>query len=114
MKKKGERAVIMKLINNHNEFDSSKTESDLMKEVIFKLCIGEIPFTSAAKPVTLDYKDREILLLSKGAKVGSIPFEIIYFDIKRKQLEVKDYHKAILSLIEEEINKISSENEVIV
>ncbi len=104
----------MNLLNNHNEIDSSKTESDLMKEVIFKLCIGEIPFTSTARPVTLDYKDREILLLSKGTKVGSIPFEIIYFDIKRKQLEVKDYHKAIVSLIEEEMCKVSFENTVTV
>lgn len=93
--------------NIHSESDNHKNEVDQIKEVIFKLCIGEIPFTSRTKPVTLDYKNREILLLTKDGTVGSIPFEIIYFDIKRRQLEVKDYAFAISELIEEEICKLS-------
>lgn len=96
----------MNFMDNLSVSDGYKDEADLMKEVIFKLCIGDIPFTSTAQPITLDYKNREILLLSKGEMLGSIPFEIIYFDIKRKQLEVKDYAEAILMLIEEEIGKL--------
>ncbi|SHO45013.1 hypothetical protein SAMN02745217_00798 [Anaerocolumna xylanovorans DSM 12503] len=99
--------IYMNFTNNHGESDSFKDEVDLIKEVIFQLCIGEIPFTSSTKPITLDYQNREVILLSKGETVGSIPFEIIYFDIKRKQLEVKDYAEAILKIIEEEIGKLA-------
>lgn len=93
--------------NIHGESNSHKDEFGQIKETIFKLCIGEIPFTSTTKPITLDYKNREVLLLSEGETVGTIPFEIIYFDIKRKQLEAKDYAIAIAELIDEEIKKLS-------
>lgn len=104
----------MNFMNNHGESDSHKDEADLIKEIIFKLCIGEIPITSNVKPITLDYKNREVLLLLKGEMVGSIPFEIIYFDIKRKQLEITGYAEAIVRLIEEEIDKLSFGDVVII
>ncbi len=86
--------------HHNNEFEH-------IKETIYKLCIGDIPLTSINKPVTLDYKNREVLLLIEGQLLGSVPFEIIYFEIKRRQLDVKDYAQAITDLIREEISKLT-------
>lgn len=107
MKKKEERVNKMNFTHISGVTEHHKDECEQIKEIIFKLCIGEIPFTSVDKPVTLDYKNREVLLLIEGELLGSVPFEIIYFDIKRRQLEVNQYAHAIAELIREEIGKLA-------
>ena len=107
MKKKEERVNKMNFTHTSGASEHHNNEFEHIKETIFKLCIGDIPFTSVDKPVTLDYKNREVLLLIDGEVLGSVPFEIIYFDIKRKQLDVKDYAHAICELISEEISKLT-------
>jgi hypothetical protein len=95
----------MGLDNLSNLPSDVQNDCAIIKNILLSMCEGKITFLANKYPVTMEYKNRELLILENNVVISSLPFEIIYFDLKKDHLDSSKYEEAILNLLDEEINK---------
>ncbi|BCJ94536.1 hypothetical protein acsn021_21050 [Anaerocolumna cellulosilytica] len=88
--------------------DNVQSDCNLIKDIILKLCNNTL-LTNSKVAVGIEYHNREILMTvtKEGKEVkGTIPFEILYFDIKKMHVEADNYEAAVASTICEEAERL--------
>ena len=92
--------------------DDIQRDCTTLKNIILTMCASELPIICKSHSLTMEYKNREILLKTRSQLIGSIPFEIIYFEIKRNHLSIDDSKEKIITIIEDEIIKQLNTNKI--
>lgn len=88
---------------------SADTQNDcaIIKNILLSMCEGKIPFQTNNYPITLEYLNRELIIIENQVVISKLPFEIIYFDLKKNHLDSSKYEEAIRDLLDEEIDKVT-------
>lgn len=88
--------------------DNVQSDCNMIKDIVLKLCNNKL-LTNSKASINMEYCNREVLLTieNEGEKIkGTIPFEILYFDIKKMHIEADDYETAVTSFICEEAERL--------
>jgi hypothetical protein len=97
----------MGLENLSNLSEDIQTDCTIIKNILIDMCEGKIPFLKNEYSITLEYLNRELIIKEDGEVINTLPFEIIYFDLRKNHLDTSKYEEAIRNLLNEEIDKIS-------
>jgi len=88
--------------------DNVQSDCNIIKDIILKLCNNKL-LTNSKAAVGIEYHNREILMTitKEGKEVkGTIPFEILYFDIKKLHIEADNYETAVAKVLCEEAERL--------
>lgn len=112
MMKNDEKENFMELKNHCNISDDIQTDCSAIKNILLSMCEGKIPFRASAYPLSLEYSleysNRELVIRENNMVISKLPFEIIYFDIKKSHLDPSGYEEAIRNILIEEIERTVS------
>lgn len=109
MEKNDESEDFVVLKNCCNISNDIQTDCAVIKNILLSICEGKISFLKEAYPLTLEYRNRELIMKENDMVISKLPFEIIYFDIKKNHLDTLKYEEAIKKLLSEEVEKAISQ-----
>lgn len=95
----------MGLDNISNLSEDIQLDCATIKKILLDMCEGKIPFQKENYQITLEYLNRELIIKEGNVVINTLPFEVIYFDLKKSHLSSDKYKEAVINIIHEEIDK---------
>lgn len=95
----------MGLDNMSNLSEDIQLDCATIKKILLDMCEGKIPFHKDDYQITLEYLNRELIIKEGDVIINTLPFEVIYFDLKKSHLALDMYIEAIKNILHEEIDK---------
>lgn len=99
----------MTMDNMQNISEDVQQNCAFIKNILTSLCEHNTSFLINGHTFTLEYLNRELIIKENTLVIAKIPFEIIYFELKKEHLDVSQYERAIKDFIEQEISDLYSE-----